>query len=148
MSAECSASSQKQPSISSLHSLVNLRKSANDFRRCIVAADFGTKKNCASLGCLAIAGIDEAGRGALAGPVVAAAVILPEKFRHRRLNDSKQLRAGIARRNLLRADRMPKSVGRRHRRFDRDRSDQHSARDHQAMRARDRSVDSIRRITF
>ena len=38
-----------------------------------------------------IAGIDEAGRGALAGPVVAAAAILPEKFRHRRLNDSKQL---------------------------------------------------------
>ena len=38
-----------------------------------------------------IAGIDEAGRGALAGPVVAAAVVLPEKFRHRRLNDSKQL---------------------------------------------------------
>src|SRR5207248_4817010 len=38
-----------------------------------------------------IDGIDEAGRGALAGPVVAAAVILPEKFRHRRLNDSKQL---------------------------------------------------------
>ena len=47
-----------------------------------------------------IAGIDEAGRGALAGPVVAAAVILPEKFRHRRLNDSKQLLAGTARRNL------------------------------------------------
>jgi ribonuclease HII len=40
---------------------------------------------------LPIAGIDEAGRGALAGPVVAAAVILPEKFRHRKLNDSKQL---------------------------------------------------------
>src|SRR3989440_3349675 len=38
-----------------------------------------------------IAGIDEAGRGALAGPVVAAAVVLPEKFRHRKLNDSKQL---------------------------------------------------------
>src|SRR5215204_7803486 len=38
-----------------------------------------------------IAGIDEAGRGALAGPVVAAAAILPHKFRHRRLNDSKQL---------------------------------------------------------
>src|SRR5213076_549453 len=36
-------------------------------------------------------GIDEAGRGALAGPVVAAAVILPEKFRHRKLKDSKQL---------------------------------------------------------
>jgi len=38
-----------------------------------------------------IAGIDEAGRGPLAGPVVAAAVILPERFRHSSLNDSKQL---------------------------------------------------------
>jgi ribonuclease HII len=38
-----------------------------------------------------IAGIDEAGRGPLAGPVVAAAVILPEKFRHKELNDSKKL---------------------------------------------------------
>ncbi len=40
-----------------------------------------------------IAGIDEAGRGPLAGPVVAAIVILPEKFRHRFLRDSKQLTA-------------------------------------------------------
>ena len=40
-----------------------------------------------------IAGIDEAGRGPLAGPVVAAAVILPEKFRHRTLTDSKKLSA-------------------------------------------------------
>lgn len=38
-----------------------------------------------------IAGVDEAGRGPLAGPVVAAAVVLPEKFRHKVLNDSKQL---------------------------------------------------------
>ena len=37
------------------------------------------------------AGCDEAGRGCLAGPVVAAAVVLPKRFRHRRLNDSKQL---------------------------------------------------------
>jgi ribonuclease HII len=40
-----------------------------------------------------IAGIDEAGRGPLAGPVVAAAVILPAKFRHKVLRDSKQLTA-------------------------------------------------------
>jgi ribonuclease HII len=44
-------------------------------------------------GFLQIAGIDEAGRGPLAGPVVAAAVILPERFRHASLNDSKKLTA-------------------------------------------------------
>jgi ribonuclease HII len=38
-----------------------------------------------------VAGIDEAGRGPLAGPVVAAAVILPESFDLPGLNDSKQL---------------------------------------------------------
>lgn len=37
------------------------------------------------------AGCDEAGRGCLAGPVFAAAVILPDRFRHPLLNDSKQL---------------------------------------------------------
>ena len=37
------------------------------------------------------AGLDEAGRGCLAGPVTAAAVILPEQFAHPLLNDSKQL---------------------------------------------------------
>lgn len=37
------------------------------------------------------AGCDEAGRGCLAGPVFAAAVILPPRFRHPVLNDSKQL---------------------------------------------------------
>ncbi|MGY0426777.1 MAG: ribonuclease HII, partial [Polaribacter sp.] len=37
------------------------------------------------------AGTDEAGRGCLCGPVVAAAVILPKKFTHPFLNDSKQL---------------------------------------------------------
>jgi ribonuclease HII len=37
------------------------------------------------------AGCDEAGRGPLAGPVYAAAVILPEGFSHPLLNDSKQM---------------------------------------------------------
>lgn len=38
-----------------------------------------------------IAGVDEVGRGALFGPVVAAAVVLPQDFRLRGLRDSKQL---------------------------------------------------------
>ena len=37
------------------------------------------------------AGLDEAGRGCLAGPVVASAVILPKNFHHGLLNDSKKL---------------------------------------------------------
>ena len=36
-------------------------------------------------------GTDEAGRGCLAGPVTAAAVILPDNFSHPWLTDSKQL---------------------------------------------------------
>ncbi len=47
------------------------------------------------------AGCDEAGRGCLAGPVVAAAVILPEGWNHPLLNDSKQLTH--RQRDLLRA---------------------------------------------
>jgi ribonuclease HII len=58
------------------------------YRRCGFRHE---KKLRRTLGVVRIAGIDEAGRGALAGPVVAAAVILPDKFKHRRLNDSKQL---------------------------------------------------------
>ena len=46
------------------------------------------------------AGLDEAGRGCYAGPVVAAAVILPRDFHHPLLNDSKQL--SEAQRNKLR----------------------------------------------
>lgn len=47
------------------------------------------------------AGCDEAGRGCLAGPVFAAAVILPPDFHDDRLNDSKQMTA--RNRELLRA---------------------------------------------
>jgi ribonuclease HII len=57
------------------------------YRRC----GFRYEKKLRVTGISRIAGIDEAGRGALAGPVVAAAAVLPEKFRHRRLNDSKEL---------------------------------------------------------
>ena len=42
-------------------------------------------------GHLLVAGVDEAGRGPLAGPVTVAAVILPEDFYPRHLNDSKKL---------------------------------------------------------
>ena len=56
-------------------------------RRC----GFRYEKKLRAIGVVRIAGIDEAGRGALAGPVVAAAVVLPEKFRHKKLKDSKQL---------------------------------------------------------
>lgn len=38
-----------------------------------------------------IAGVDEVGRGPLAGPVCAAATVLPASFRHKVLNDSKKL---------------------------------------------------------
>lgn len=47
------------------------------------------------------AGCDEAGRGCLAGPVYAAAVILPDDFSHPWLNDSKQL--SESRRDKMRA---------------------------------------------
>jgi ribonuclease HII len=47
------------------------------------------------------AGCDEAGRGCLAGPVVAAAVVLPPDFDHPLLNDSKKMTP--AKRNLLAA---------------------------------------------
>lgn len=46
------------------------------------------------------AGCDEAGRGCYAGPVFAAAVILPKNFRHPLLNDSKQVTE--KNRNILR----------------------------------------------
>jgi len=47
-----------------------------------------------------VAGTDEAGRGCLAGPVTAAAIILPKNFKNKILNDSKVL--SLKNRNLLR----------------------------------------------
>jgi ribonuclease HII len=53
------------------------------------------EKRLQKLGVQCIAGIDEAGRGPLAGPVVAAAVVLPLRIALAGLNDSKQLSAEI-----------------------------------------------------
>ena len=47
-----------------------------------------------------VAGTDEAGRGCLAGPVTAAAIILPKNFKNKILNDSKVM--SLKNRNLLR----------------------------------------------
>lgn len=49
---------------------------------------------------LVVAGTDEAGRGCLAGPVTAAAVILPADFQHELLNDSKKTK--VSTREFLR----------------------------------------------
>ena len=56
-----------------------------------MACDLAHEDDLRARGLPFVAGVDEAGRGPLAGPVVAAAVILPEGFRHALLNDSKQL---------------------------------------------------------
>jgi len=62
-------------------------------------ADLSIENGQRAIGFGLIAGVDEAGRGPLAGPVSAAAVILPEGFEHAVLNDSKQL--SEARREVL-----------------------------------------------
>ncbi len=59
------------------------------------------------------AGLDEAGRGCLAGPVVAAAVILPLDFQNSLLNDSKQLshKQRIALRDVIQAEAVDWAIG-------------------------------------
>lgn len=51
------------------------------------------EENARQLGYKCIAGVDEAGRGPLAGPVVAAAVVLPQDYNLPALHDSKKLTA-------------------------------------------------------
>jgi ribonuclease HII len=53
-------------------------------------------------------GVDEVGRGCLAGPVVAAAVILPKDYFHPKLNDSKLLNAKD--RNEIREDIIKEAI--------------------------------------
>jgi ribonuclease HII len=55
------------------------------------------------------AGCDEAGRGCLAGPVFAAAVILPKNFFHPLLNDSKKV--SVQNRNILRLEIEKMAIG-------------------------------------
>lgn len=56
--------------------------------------DFDLERQYWDTGTVHVAGVDEAGRGCLAGPVVAAAVILPHDARLPGLDDSKKLTAG------------------------------------------------------
>lgn len=61
--------------------------------------DFHFENKCLSAGCARVAGVDEVGRGPLAGPVTAAAVVLDPQDIPQGLNDSKKLTA--ARREAL-----------------------------------------------
>jgi len=55
--------------------------------------DFTIERRYRDRGVVPVAGVDEAGRGPLAGPVVAAAVVLPDEFSGEGLDDSKRLTA-------------------------------------------------------
>lgn len=57
----------------------------------VSAPTLDLERNLWTHGCMHVVGLDEAGRGCLAGPVVAAAVILPADVHLPRLNDSKKL---------------------------------------------------------
>jgi ribonuclease HII len=82
------------------------RKKMNDTERFACLSQF--ERQAAAEGFHAVAGIDEAGRGPLAGPVAAAAVILDPQTPILGLNDSKKLSA--ARRELLAAAIREKSL--------------------------------------
>lgn len=58
-----------------------------------MACDFSRECALRARGIFLVAGVDEAGRGPLAGPVVAAAVILPTDFPAQEIDDSKKLTA-------------------------------------------------------
>lgn len=58
------------------------------------APDYRLERAAVARGCRFVAGVDEAGRGPLAGPVVAAAVVLDRKRAPKGLDDSKKLQPG------------------------------------------------------
>lgn len=68
-------------------------RDCNFFTFEIKMPDFSFEQICWARHESLVAGVDEAGRGPLAGPVVAAAVILPRDFQLEGLNDSKKLSA-------------------------------------------------------
>lgn len=77
------------------------------------APDMAAEQEARQSGFRCICGIDEAGRGPLAGPVVAAAVVLPQGYSLHGLNDSKKLTArkrGELFAALMNDDRVQKSV--------------------------------------
>ena len=61
------------------------------FLRGVTMLDFSYETEAHEKGYEVVCGVDDAGRGPLAGPVFAAAVILPENYSHEILNDSKKL---------------------------------------------------------
>ncbi len=65
----------------------------NDVYKLLVPTMNSFERRAHQLGYRSIAGIDEVGRGPLAGPVIAAAVILPPNYRNKEIRDSKQLAA-------------------------------------------------------
>jgi ribonuclease HII len=65
----------------------------NDVYKLLVPTMNSFERRAHQLGYRSIAGIDEVGRGPLAGPVIAAAVILPPNYRNKEIKDSKQLPA-------------------------------------------------------
>jgi ribonuclease HII len=66
-----------------------LRRHRADLER--VASMFETERSLHSRGCTVVAGVDEVGRGALAGPVSAGAAVLPAGARIPGLDDSKRI---------------------------------------------------------
>ena len=76
--------------------------------------DWAAERLLWKLGYLRVAGVDEVGRGPLAGPVVAAAVVFPPSFRTRKLpglRDSKQLTAKARERLAPQVRRFAAGVG-------------------------------------
>lgn len=83
-----------------------LQKAAQERERFAQMLQFENQLH--SEGCQYIAGVDEAGRGPLAGPLVIAAVILPQDVFIAGLNDSKQLSA--SKRDLLYEEILAKAL--------------------------------------